>query len=121
MRDFEETLGSNAPSSARDDRDANTAKLQRNLNLMDACAVVDALGDDTKTTLLDWYCTTQLRDYRRIFRPSDEAGQLDNLSRRFAFFRRILKHVTEEVHGSVFPANWNVPAVLTAALSLQTR
>lgn len=83
--------------------------------------MVDALDDDTKTTLLDWYSTTQLRDYKRIFRPGDEAGQLDNMSRRFSFLKRILKQVTEEVHGTVFPEDWNVPAVLTAAFSIQTK
>lgn len=124
MRDFESALGpsgSLSSSSNAQDREIKASRMQRNLLLMGACQVVDALGDDTKQTLLEWYTNTQLRDYRRIFRPSDEAGQLDNTSRRYAFFKRILQHVSEEVHGSVFPESWNVPAVLAASMATQTR
>jgi len=53
----------------------------------------------------------ELKDYRRIFRPTDEAGQLDNLSRRFSWFRRILS-LHEEEHGNVFPTAWSVGKVL---------
>ena len=39
----------------------------------------------------------KLKEYSRIFRPSDEAGQLDNISRRFAFFRRLLQVHDQEM------------------------
>jgi vacuolar protein sorting-associated protein 53 len=66
-----------------------------------------------RTHLIERYCNMELKDYRRIFRPTDEAGQLDNLSRRFSWFRRILG-LHEEEHGNVFPASWNVGKVLCA-------
>ncbi|PWN47993.1 hypothetical protein IE53DRAFT_389841 [Violaceomyces palustris] len=76
-------------------------------SLPDAALVLDALGSDAKSSLIDWYCALQLREYRRIFRATDEAGQLDNVSRRFAWFRRVLK-VHEEEHQSAFVPGWHV-------------
>uniref|UniRef100_V5EXX2 Uncharacterized protein n=2 Tax=Kalmanozyma brasiliensis (strain GHG001) TaxID=1365824 RepID=V5EXX2_KALBG len=77
----------------------------RSTNLPESALVIDAIGAEAKTALLDWYCSLQLREYRRIFRATDEAGQLDNVSRRFAWFRRVLK-VHEEEHAPAFPDSW---------------
>ncbi|KAI5123978.1 hypothetical protein M0805_006390 [Coniferiporia weirii] len=72
-----------------------------------ACLVVDVIGDDFRAHLIDRYCAIELKEYRRIFRTSDEAGQLDNLPRRFAFFRRTLQtHDSEKAR--VFPPEWQV-------------
>lgn len=73
-----------------------------------------------RETLLRWYSLLLLRDYRRIFGSTSEAGQLDNISRRFAWFRRILKSHEDE-NGSLFPANWNVGAVLAGSFSEVTK
>lgn len=70
--------------------------------------------------MLDWYCSLQLREYRRIFRATDEAGQLDNVSRRFAWFRRVIKQHDEE-HEVAFPEPWQAPRALTARFSDITR
>ena len=67
----------------------------------DAVLVIDALGGEAVTSIVDFYTNVQLREYRRIFRATDEAGQLDNVARRFAWFRRILKTYDEE-HARVF-------------------
>ncbi|SJX62260.1 related to VPS53-subunit of VP51-54 complex, required for protein sorting [Sporisorium reilianum f. sp. reilianum] len=77
----------------------------RSTNLPDSALVIDAIGAEAKTALIDWYCSLQLREYRRIFRATDEAGQLDNVSRRFAWFRRILK-IHEDEHAAAFPEHW---------------
>lgn len=71
-------------------------------------------------SLLDWYCGLQLREYRRIFRATDEAGQLDNVSRRFAWFRRVLKQHEEE-HAGAFLDVWHVSKALTARFADMTR
>lgn len=73
-----------------------------------------------RKVLLEWYCNLQLREYRRIFRPSEEAGQLDNLSRRFAWFRRLLK-IYEDEQSRIFPASWKIPACLCGAFSASTK
>lgn len=89
--------------------------------------------------IVERYLQLQLAEYRRIFRSTDEvghehcniridctdgvilqAGQLDNVPRRYAWFRRILKHHDEE-DLSLFPASWQVTRMLVASFSEYTR
>ncbi|KAF8313077.1 hypothetical protein DL93DRAFT_2137978 [Clavulina sp. PMI_390] len=89
-------------------------------SLSDACLVVDVLGPDVRNHIVDRYCAIELREYRRIFRANDEAGQLDNISRRFAWFRRIMNSHDEE-RAAVFPPAWKVGEHLFARFSEITR
>ena len=88
--------------------------------IADACTVVDVLGSDVRTHLIERFVALELKEYRRIFRTSDEAGQLDNISRRFAWFRRLLQNHEIE-HGRVFPAEWRVSWHLLAKFTEITR
>lgn len=45
---------------------------QRKAMLAEACLVIDALGDHARSRLVNWYCNTQLREYRQVFRGNDE-------------------------------------------------
>ena len=45
---------------------------QRRGTLAEACLVMDALGATARSRLITWYCNTQLREYRQIFRGNDE-------------------------------------------------
>ena len=86
----------------------------------DACLVLDVLGPEVRTQFVERYVALELKEYRRIFRATDEAGQLDNISRRFAWFRRLLQtHETEQ--GRVFPAEWKTGWFLTAKFIEITR
>ncbi|CCL98710.1 uncharacterized protein FIBRA_00714 [Fibroporia radiculosa] len=88
--------------------------------IIDACLVIDVLGSDIRAQFIERYVALELKEYRRIFRSTDEAGQLDNLSRRFAWFRRLLQtHETEQ--GRLFPAEWKVGWFLTAKFVEITR
>ncbi|CAE6346086.1 unnamed protein product [Rhizoctonia solani] len=88
--------------------------------ISEACLVVDVLGDNVRNAILDRYASLELKEYRRIFRNTDEAGQLDNLSRRFAYFRRVLQaHDTERARA--FPQSWKVGEHLTACFASATR
>ncbi|KAF8638746.1 hypothetical protein AX17_001987 [Amanita inopinata Kibby_2008] len=88
--------------------------------IADGCLVVDILGPDFRSHLVDRYVALELKDYRRIFRPTEEAGQLDNISRRFAWFKRLLS--THEIEqGRVFPAEWRVGWHLLAKFTQITR
>lgn len=40
--------------------------------LHEACLVLDALGDNARSRLITWYCNSSLREYRQIFRGSEE-------------------------------------------------
>ena len=75
--------------------------------LPDAALVVDALGPEVRDKLVEWYCTRQLREYRRVFRAVDEAGQLDNVPRRYAWIRRLLRTYADE-HAPAFVPAWHV-------------
>jgi hypothetical protein len=51
---------------------------QKKVMLAEACLVIDALGDHARTRLINWYCNTQLREYRQVFRGNDEVCHLSN-------------------------------------------
>jgi vacuolar protein sorting-associated protein 53 len=93
---------------------------QKRAVLAEGCLVMDALGENAKSRLITWYCNTQLREYRQVFRGSEEAGSLDNISRRYAWFRRMLKTYDEE-HAAIFPPHWRVNEVIANVFSEGTR
>ncbi|KAL8846343.1 MAG: hypothetical protein Q9221_008560 [Calogaya cf. arnoldii] len=93
---------------------------QRRGVLAEACLVMDALGDNARSRLITWYCNTQLREYRQVFRGNEEAGSLDNISRRYAWFRRMLKTYDDE-HALMFPAHWRMNEMLANAFCEGTR
>ncbi|KAI4183933.1 MAG: hypothetical protein L6R41_005084 [Letrouitia leprolyta] len=93
---------------------------QRRGMLAEACLVMDSLGDNARSRLITWYCNTQLREYRQVFRPTEEAGSLDNISRRYAWFRRMLKTYDDE-HAVMFPAHWRMNEMLANAFCEGTR
>ncbi|GBB95458.1 hypothetical protein RclHR1_02540012 [Rhizophagus clarus] len=88
--------------------------------LGDACLVIDIMGQDVKNQLINWYCERQLKEYKRIFRGSDEIASLDNTSRRYAWIKRVLKNFDEE-HADIFPLHWNVSEVLCSKFCEITR
>lgn len=93
---------------------------QNRIMLNEACQVMDALGDHARARLITWYCNTQLREYRRVFRGNDEAGSLDNISRRYSWFNRMLKTYDAE-HALLFPSSWKVNEMLANAFCENTR
>ncbi|KAK4990453.1 Vacuolar protein sorting-associated protein 53 [Elasticomyces elasticus] len=88
--------------------------------LSEACLVVDALGDTARSRLVTWYCNTQLREYRQVFRGNDEAGSLDNIARRYSWFNRMLNTYDAE-HAIIFPTYWHVNEMLANAFCEGTR
>ncbi|PHH66993.1 hypothetical protein CDD81_4388 [Ophiocordyceps australis] len=88
--------------------------------LVDACLVMDALGESAKYRLVTWYLNTELREYRHVFRGNDEAGSLDNIGRRYSWFKRMMK-THEDEHASIFPPHWRVNELLAKAFCEGTR
>lgn len=88
--------------------------------LAEGCLVMDALGENARSRLVTWYCNTQLREYRQVFRGNEEAGSLDNISRRYSWFKRMLKTYDEE-HASIFPFAWRVNEILANIFCENTR
>lgn len=93
---------------------------QKKVMLREACEVLDALGENARARLVTWYTNTMLREYRQIFRGNDEAGSLDNISRRYAWFNRTLKTYDLE-HAAIFPPQWRVNEILANAFCEGTR
>lgn len=88
--------------------------------LHESCFVIDVLGEEARDRLITWYCNLQLKEYRNVFRGNEEAGGLDNISRRYAWLRRVLG-VYDEDHASIFPAHWKVNENLCKAFCDTTR
>lgn len=97
------------------------AEIQSNRAMLsEACHVMDALGEHARSRLINWYCNTQLREYRHVFRGSDEAASLDNIGRRYSWFNRMLKTYDAE-HAALFPPYWRVNEMLANAFCEGTR
>ncbi|KAL9050653.1 MAG: hypothetical protein Q9162_006512 [Coniocarpon cinnabarinum] len=88
--------------------------------LMEGCIIMDAMGENAKARLITWYCNASLREYRQIFRGSEEAGSLDNISRRYAWFNRMLQTYDHQ-HAAIFPPHWRVNEMLANAFCQSTR
>lgn len=56
---------------------------------------------------MEEFATAQLKPYSKIFRPEEEHSGLDQVDRRFAWFRRLLKNIDERFE-NVFPAHWHL-------------
>ncbi|KAH7123671.1 Vps53-like protein [Dendryphion nanum] len=93
---------------------------QRRATLSEACLVMDALGEHARSRLINWYCNTQLREYRQVFRGNDEAGSLDNISRRYSWFNRMMKTYDAD-HAAIFPSYWKVNEMLANSFCEGTR
>ncbi|QSL64701.1 hypothetical protein MERGE_002003 [Pneumocystis wakefieldiae] len=74
--------------------------------LLNICNMLDILEDNARERILLWYCNSQLREYRTVFRGNDEAASLDNISRRYAWMKRML-NLYDEKHVKMFPKSWN--------------
>ncbi|KAI8819643.1 Vps53-like protein [Fimicolochytrium jonesii] len=88
--------------------------------LSDACLVVNILEGDARKALIDWYCDIHLKDYRSIFRMNPEVAGLGDVSRRYAWLKRLLKTFDEE-HAVIFPPEWKVAEVLCESFCQDTR
>ncbi|CAM0142840.1 Vacuolar protein sorting-associated protein 53 [Umbelopsis sp. WA50703] len=75
--------------------------------LHDVCLVVSVLGSESIKTLTDWYVDLQLKNYRVLFRQGFEVSDLENVSRRYAWLKRMLNTCDEE-HSAIFPETWHV-------------
>lgn len=99
---------------------ADGKSLGPRVNLADACAVLDAIGKDEREKLIRWYCTQQLREYRTIFKSTDEAGSLENIPRRYAYLKRLLKRHSDTL-ARYFDPEWKVAEALAKEFCVATR
>ncbi|KAJ2863084.1 Vacuolar protein sorting-associated protein 53, partial [Coemansia aciculifera] len=89
--------------------------------MRDACLCAQAsLGDEQRDKFVAFYCDLQLRAYSAIFQLNDDVSQLENISRRYAWLRRILRNYSDD-HAAVFPEKWRVGEALSRRFSEATR
>lgn len=101
----------------------NTLNQKENIKdseLRSACEMLDLIGNDHHERLVNWFCTQQLKEIKSIFVSSDEAGSLENISRRFLFFKKLLKNY-EQFYQNYFPEDWKVEEQLTSRFCEFTR
>jgi len=98
FQDFENTL--------------NQKESLKESELRSACQMLDLIGSDHHDRLINWFCTQQLKEIKSIFISSDEAGSLENINRRFLFFKKLLKNY-EQYYQKCFPEEWKVEEQLT--------
>jgi hypothetical protein len=90
-------------------------------SLADGCIVLDNLpGSDWRSKLVVWYCNVQLKEYRTIFHSNDEAGSLENISRRYAYLKRLVNTHSEEL-ARYFTPKWKVTEELCKSFCVTTR
>ncbi|KAJ1913154.1 Vacuolar protein sorting-associated protein 53 [Tieghemiomyces parasiticus] len=88
--------------------------------LKDACEILDLLASPERMHVVAHYCSTQLQPYTIIFKANDEVASLDNVSRRYAWLRRVLRTHDEE-YATMFPADWYVDRHLCQRFAELTR
>lgn len=78
-----------------------------NDNLIYGCEILQLIDEKYKDKLLQWFYNLQLKEIRSIFSSTEEAGNLDNLNRRYIFFKNVLSNIQTN-YLLVFPKLWNV-------------
>ncbi|CEP62075.1 Vps53p LALA0_S04e07206g [Lachancea lanzarotensis] len=84
-----------------------------------ACALLET-NSGAKTELIDLVVNKLLYEVSEIFQVDDEAGSLENLSRRYVYFKKVLNGFSSEFAQS-FPKDWELPTKLTAKFYSITR
>jgi hypothetical protein len=70
--------------------------------------------------IIEHYVDLQLLGYRQVFSLSEEVSQLDNIGRRYAFLKRVLK-ICDVDHRDIFPLDWYVSGRVSAKFCDHTR
>lgn len=85
-----------------------------------AAEILELIDPHYRHRVVELFCARQLAEIEQIFRSSDEAGSLENVARRYVFFRKVLAAVQER-YGEVFPARWRVDVEVARRFCLRTR
>lgn len=70
--------------------------------------------------MVEWYCENQLKDYKAIFRNNPEVAGLADVSRRYAWIKRLLKLYDDE-HANCFLSTWRVAEFLCEKFCVETK
>ncbi|CAI4572821.1 CMF_HP2_G0026570.mRNA.1.CDS.1 [Saccharomyces cerevisiae] len=76
-----------------------------------ACELLDC-DTSTRAQMIDWCLDKLLFEMKEIFRVDDEAGSLENLSRRYIYFKKILNNFNSKF-ADYFLKDWEMAVRLT--------
>lgn len=82
-----------------------------NDQLIYGCEILELVDVKYKDKLLNWFYNYQLKEIKSIFNNLDEAGSLENLSRRYIYFNNVLKNLQQN-YLTVFPKTWLIDVEL---------
>lgn len=103
---FKKILSTNDPLNNTD----NLSDIKNQLKL-GACNIIDS-DSSIKSKLIDQSINRMLFDINDIFNINDEAGSLENLSRRYIYFKKVLNNFNNN-YSQFFDENWNMSMKLT--------
>ncbi len=88
----------------------------------DACLVVDALGHKVRKELLEDFVQRQLVQYESLFGQNKEYYSIDQFERRWAWFKRLLKHIDAKFTSmNIFPSHWRIELRMLLAFIESTK
>lgn len=82
--------------------------------------MVDSLGTSARKQLLAQFVTQQLIPYDNLFGQGREHFHLDQVERRWSWFKRLLKYIDAKF-GHIFPAHWRLPLRLCLEFCERTK
>lgn len=83
-----------------------------NNQLIYGCEIIELISDKYKDKLLTWFYNHQLKEIKSIFNNLDEAGNIENVNRRYIYFNNVLKSIQSNYLG-VFPKSWQIDLELS--------
>lgn len=109
-KDYERVLSIAGKSDPGTPISQNLELLQTDLR-EGACRLLES-SSGSKLELTDWCISKFLYDLKEIFNTDDEAGSLENISRRYAYFKKVLNDFTSN-YASYFMPEWDMPRLIT--------
>ncbi len=86
----------------------------------DACLVVDSLGIAARRELLEEFVQVQLVPYEKLFAHDKQHCNLDQVERRWAWFKRLLKSIDTKF-GNICPSHWRLALRLCLEFTERTK
>lgn len=84
-----------------------------------ACELLDS-DKSSKGMLIDWFIGKLLYEMKEIFQIDDEAGSLENLSRRYIYFKKVLNNFHANLE-QYFLQTWDLPLHITSTFIEMTK
>ncbi|AET41539.1 Vps53p Ecym_8257 [Eremothecium cymbalariae DBVPG len=84
-----------------------------------ACTLLEVNGT-AKFDVIDWCLDRILYEIREIFHVDDEAGSLENISRRYLFFKKLLNNFQVNF-ATYFSPDWDMPLRLVSTFIIFTK